>query len=229
MQSSPPWPARASRLRRDDLGLLFAELRAAGYAVFGPTLRDGAIVYAPLEDEAQLPHGWTDEQGPGRYRLRRRDDEAAFGYAVGPHSWKQLLHPPEQRVWRAERGEDGRLEFVPGELEAPPRAFVGVRACELAAIRIQDRVLQEGAFRDAGYAARREAAFLVAVDCGSPAATCFCTSTDSGPGVEAGYDLALTEVCADDAHYFLLDAGSARGRAVLEGLPLEPASEAEQA
>ena len=44
--------------------------------------------------------GWTDEQDGGHYRLVRRDDDALFGYAVGPHSWKKFQLPPEVRLWR---------------------------------------------------------------------------------------------------------------------------------
>ncbi|MEZ6189072.1 MAG: 4Fe-4S dicluster domain-containing protein [Planctomycetota bacterium] len=221
-------PRGTTRLESADLARLFEALQAAGYAVVGPTVRDEAIVYAELAGPEELPRGWTDEQAPGRYRLRRRDDGALFGYAVGPHSWKQLLHPPEQRVWRAERDPEGALRFVPEDLTPRPRALLGVRGCELAALRVQDRVLQEGPAPDPGYAARRAAAFLVAVECTAPAATCFCTSFDTGPGVEQGYDLALTEVCTPDAHYFLVAAGSDRGREVAAQLPLRPAEPAER-
>jgi len=46
-----------------------------------------------------------------------------------------------------------------------------VRACELAAIAIQDQVLQGGVYVNTEYAARRAQTFLVAVNCGDPAAT----------------------------------------------------------
>ncbi len=44
------------------------------------------------------------------------------------------------------------------------------------------------------YAARREDAFVVAVNCFEPGGTCFCVSMGTGPKAEAGYDLALTEI-----------------------------------
>ncbi len=40
-----------------------------------------------------------------------------------------------------------------------------MRSCELHAIAIQDRVLMEGAYPDPAYVARREGAFIVAVNC----------------------------------------------------------------
>jgi hypothetical protein len=75
--------------------------------VVGPTLREEAIVYDEVRSVADLPAGWTDEQGGGTYRLRRRDDDALFGYAVGPHSWKQFLVPPRTLLMRARRDEEG--------------------------------------------------------------------------------------------------------------------------
>jgi sulfhydrogenase subunit beta (sulfur reductase) len=57
------------------------------------------------------------------------------------------LHTPAQRLWKAERGPDG-LRIVPEPDSTERLAFVGVRACELHAIAIQDRVLLEGAYAD---------------------------------------------------------------------------------
>src|SRR5262245_41217134 len=89
----------------EGLDLLVGALRARGYHVVGPTVRDGAIVYDDLGSAADLPIGWTDRQDGGSYRLARRDDEARFGFAVGPHSWKRYLFPPVIRLWGARRAD----------------------------------------------------------------------------------------------------------------------------
>jgi ferredoxin len=215
-------------LERAHFPALLDALRAAGYRIVGPRLRDGAIVYDEIARVEDLPEGWTDEQEAGRYRLARRTDRALFGYVVGPHSWKKYLHPPAQRLWRAAR-EGGRISFSAEPPEPSGYAFLGVRACELAAIAIQDRVFTGGAFADRGYAARRERAFLVAVNCVEARGTCFCVSMRTGPRAEAGFDLALTELVGQNEHFFLVEAGSERGRAILAGLPLRPATEGEVA
>ena len=202
---------------------LIAALRRRGFRVLGPTVRDGAIVYDELDSAAELPVGWTDRQEAGTYRLERREDDARFGYAVGPHSWKQVLFPSRLRLWRASaNGGEPVVEEEP--LDETPLAFIGVRACELNAIAIQDRVFTGGTFVDRDYAARRRGIFVVAVNCGEPAATCFCVSMDSGPRVEQGYDLALTEVL-DGEHRFLVEAGSPAGEEVLAELSSRPAEE----
>ncbi|MBX6388667.1 MAG: 4Fe-4S dicluster domain-containing protein [Frankia sp.] len=89
------------------LDVLIRALRARGYRVVGPTVRNRAIVYEELTAAAQLPVGWTDVQDGATYRLERRDDDARFGYAVGPHSWKQFLLPPRLRLLRVRRTPGG--------------------------------------------------------------------------------------------------------------------------
>jgi sulfhydrogenase subunit beta (sulfur reductase) len=202
----------------DGLAALFQALSRRGFRVLGPTVRDGAIVYDDLASVDDLPRGVRDVQDGGHYRLVHRDDAALFGYAVGPHSWKRYLHRPSQRLWRAERAVD--TVRVIGEPTLEERlAFVGVRACELAAIAVQDRVLLGGTAVDPHYRARREGVFLVAVNCGYAADTCFCTSMQTGPRAEAGFDLALTELIDGDRHEFVVEAGSDAGAEVLASLP----------
>src|SRR5581483_4839387 len=134
---------------------------------------------------------------------------ARFGFAVGPHSWKRFLFPPRVRLWRAAR-EDGAVVSDGEPAQEPPLAFIGVRSCELHAIDIQDRVFIGGKHIDQDYAARREGAFVVAVNCFEPGGTCFCTSMGTGPRVQAGYDLVLTELL-DGEHRLVIEAGSERG------------------
>ncbi len=204
---------------------LIGALRTRGFRVVGPTVRDGAIVYGDLDGAADLPAGWTDRQEAGSYRLERREDGALFGYAVGPHSWKQLLFPPRVRLWRAERREEG-FEVAEEPNDEPPLALVGVRSCELHAIAIQDRVFLAGRYADRDYAERRRDLFVVAVNCAEPGGTCFCVSMGTGPRAGEGYDLALTEIVAGE-HRFLVEAGSERGAEVLAELPGRDPGEAD--
>ncbi len=212
-------------VEREHLERLLQVLASQGYEVVGPTLRDGAIIYDHLTTLEDLPSGWTDEQSGGTYRLKRRDDDAFFGYAVGPHSWKKFLFPPVQRLWQAARNGKS-LRILPAEEPAPPKyAFFGVRACELSAIAIQDKVYLEGQFVDPGYKARRENLFTVAVNCGQAGGTCFCASMKTGPKATSGFDLALTELRQDARHYFLVEVGTERGIEILTHVPYEPASD----
>ncbi len=210
----------------DALDSLVQALRARGFRVLGPTLRDDAIVYDDLDSADELPTGWTDEQDAATYRLVRRADDARFGYAVGPHSWKQFLFPPRVRLWQAQR-RNGGFEVEEPAPDERPLAMLGVRPCEVHGIAIQDRVFLQGPFTDRDSEARRRDAFVVAVNCFEPGGTCFCTSMGTGPKAEQGYDLALTEIL-DGEHRFLVEAGTERGAEVLGELPSRAATRADR-
>lgn len=213
-------------LERKDLQKLFDFLRNDGYRIIGPSARDGAIVYDDLSSADDLPAGWTDEQKGGAYRLKKRNDNALFGYNVGPHSWKKFLFPPRSRLWQADRGAEA-AQISEEPVETQKMAFIGVRSCELHAIAVQDRVFIQPSSVNPSYQARREQTFIVVVNCGQAGETCFCVSMNTGPKAAAGFDLALTEIMEGDRHYFVVEAGTEAGRKVLEQLPHSAASPVE--
>jgi sulfhydrogenase subunit beta (sulfur reductase) len=221
MSPSLPRVSANVGIPKASLQQVFDSLRAAGFSLVGPTARDGAIVLDDIVRLGDLPLGWTDEQEPGRYHLRKtREREAQyFAFTVGPHSWKQFLHPARLRLFGAEK-KNGDWVFRLPEEPPPHYAFIGVRACDLAAIAVLDRVLLSGEFRDPHYASRRENAFVLAVNCGRANPTCFCTSMKTGPRVTGGFDLALTEL----PDVFLVEVGSEAGSAMMKDTSWTPAT-----
>ncbi len=207
-------------LDAEGLAALVDALVAAGYRVLGPAVKGGAIVYDEVASGKELPRGFTEDQDAGRYRLGRRDDEAFFGFAVGPTSWKRFLHPPDLLRFRASREGHG-FAVEPADGAPTSLALLGVRPCDLAAIARQDRVLLGGPYADPAYAARRTEAFVVAVQCTEPGGTCFCASMGTGPRAESGFDLALTE---GPASAFVVEVGSSRGAELLGRVPNRPAA-----
>ncbi|MBI5462221.1 MAG: 4Fe-4S dicluster domain-containing protein [Gammaproteobacteria bacterium] len=215
-------------LAREHLDRLFAALRADGYRCVGPGVQDGAIQYRELPDlpdysgAQTLPSGWRDTQEPGCYRLEHTATPRQFAWANGPQALKPFLFAPRETLWRVERNVDGRLVFKPVEAaETRPLAVIGVRACDVAALRLQDAHFLDNTYRDPQYAARREGLFLVAVNCTHPAATCFCVSTGDGPALsdnDTTCDLILDELDAG----FAVKSASARGEAIAAKLDLRP-------
>ena len=213
-------------LAADELERLIQALVDDDYRVFGPLERDGAIVIDSLAHAADLPRGLEDVQAPGRYRLEKRDHSAYFAYAVGAHSWKQVFHVPVERLFQIRRSSTGTNVIA----ESTPRgriAIVGARACDLAAIGVQDRVLAQGDHPDPRYAARRRDTFVIAVNCSRAGGNCFCASMNTGPRVRRDYDLALTELLDESGHRFVVEIGSDAGRALLEKLSTRLASKTE--
>lgn len=205
-----------------ELQSLIDALKSRGYEVIGPTVDQEAIVYDRIDTIEQLPRGWTDVQEPGKYRLERRDDDALFGFVVGPHSWKRYLFPPLATVMSSERTAAG-WQMRPAEDDAPPYAFLGVRACEIAAIEVQDRVFLEGAYVDPIYDSRRSRSLLIAVNCTQAASTCFCTSMNTGPRCTGGFDLALTEL----PEGFIAEAATPVGSELLDAISARRATQVE--
>ena len=193
------------------------------YTLLGPRIRNQVIIYDELSSSQDLPIGWTDEQEPGHYRLKRRNDNAYFGYNLGPHSWKQFLFPPHEKLFSAKKNE--KEISVSDETDPPIQkmAFIGVHPCEIEAMRIQDKVFNNQVAVYRQYQQRRDSLFILAVQCTHSVNTCFCTSMGTGPEAKDGYDLAVTEIVDSDHHYFLLDIGTEKGRSYCQRLQLKPA------
>ena len=216
-------------IERTNLDYLLGALKASEYDIFGPIARDGAILYDRIEQVADMPIGLQDIQEKGAYRLVRREDPTVFAYAAGPQSWKKFLHPPEYLLWKSQRTEKG-FELIKNGEDGPKKkklAFIGVRACELRAILIQDKVFLEGQSVDALYKSVRDEAFIVAVNCTHPGGTCFCSSMGTGPEAKDSFDILLTEIFQYGRHYFIAEAGSAKGEEILNKIPGKQASESE--
>ncbi len=210
----------------DDFKTLFRVLAKSGYTIFGPTRNDQAIIYDRIRSVEDLPVGWLDHQDGGTYRLIENERPALFDFVVGPHSWKKYLHRPVRNLMKTTR-RGKHLKIVEVKEVAGKQAFIGVRACELAAVAIQDKILREGPYSDAGYSLLREKTFIVAVNCLRPGGTCFCHSMETGPRVTHGFDLVLTEVIDNGRHHFLAESGSPEGKDILRQIPNRLASDEE--
>lgn len=213
---------RTAAVEASDFDALLGALKHQGYQVKGPVLRDSAVVYDDLGSTDEMPIGWVDVPEPARYRLTRRDERSLFGYTVGANPWKAILHPPDVRLWSAVR-DAGGFHLVTESGPDAPLALVGVRACDLAALNLLDRVLLGGSHADPIYAARRSRALIVAVNCTRAGSTCFCAAMGTGPAVGPGADLVITELLRSREHRLIVSVESERGAEVMEAVPHEPA------
>jgi ferredoxin len=199
---------------------LIDELRGRGMRVLGTRLEGDALAWDEVLQVGDLPVGWRDRQEPGAWRVEDAGSGRVFDVVHGPGSLKPWLFAPREELLQIEL--DGRSFRARETLPEPPRtAFLGVRACDLAALAVQDRIFLHDRYPDPQYAARRARIFVVAVGCTRSVSTCFCASMDTGPAPRAGYDLALTELDGG----FVVRTGSAAGGEVLAALSTEPAPE----
>lgn len=207
---------RPQFLARADLQQLLDALTAQGYECVGPQLHDEAITYLPLQHVDQFPCGIEDEQLPGHYRYQKTPSHRYFSWANGAQAIKPLVFAPRDTLWNCEFHE-GSLKFSAVQPEARQVAIIGVRACDIAALKLSDAHFLKNESKDVHYRSRREKLFLVAVNCSHPAATCFCASTGDGPVVEEGADIILDEL--DEG--FSIHAASEEGEHIIQSLPLK--------
>lgn len=219
-------PGSVVILQTDDLAQLLKVLKDNSYKTIGPTLREQAIVYDEIQHIEDLPIGWTDRQEKGTYRLEKRNDNAYFGYNAGPYSWKKFLSPPNVRVCSAERSSNG-FDVLQESQEIPNYAFIGVHSCDLKAIKILDKVFISDEYVDNIYGNRRQNSFIVTVNCTEAGNTCFCSSMETGPKSEEGFDLSMTEVLSNGSHYFVTEIGSTKAVKMLEALSCREATSEE--
>ena len=219
----------------DGLQALVDGLVARGFTVIGPTVRGGAHRQRTRSRSVEdLPRGWGDDQGPARYRLRRRDDEALFGFAAGAQSAKPVFFPADELLWRGRRTTDGRGFEVDRRLRpAPAQEDRARRAPRRAVLRPErDRHPRHGARRTSrgrralrpaprgrlrrrGRVLRPRRHLLLRLD-GHRV-----RRPEAGRG--APFDLCLTELL-DGGHRFVVEVGSDRGAELLDAIGAPPAA-----
>ena len=158
---------------------------------------------------------WADDSGEGKPRISRAEKEQIPDYRLprfrAAESWKSLVLPPKQKVadYPGEAMKD--LEVTPTR-----RVLFGLAQCDLAGIRIFDRVYREDPeFVDPFYVSRRDGLFIVTVDCSDTHDTCFCNLVKGKPYPDAdqGFDLNLTPV--EDG--YLVESATDAGEEALKG------------
>ncbi len=196
--------AETLRLPVNQLQQILDRLNQQGFRTLGPTLTDSVITIADVSRVELLPRGVVDNQQPGSYRTTQTDAPNLFQFNLGADSWKRYFFPSRRLLF--ETGPDLIATSHPAEHQ-PPLALLGVRACDLHAMVIQQKVFDRV---DDHYQRRLTEAFIIGVHCQSAAPTCFCPSTGSGPEFTDSQilDLLLTEIVTDIEHFFLVETRS---------------------
>ena len=215
--------ASAWTMTSTDFAVLVDALHDRFDEVIAPVLVDGVIRMLPVDSADELPSGVTDEQSPGSYRTATTGGSDRFSYAVGPDSLKAVVHPPRSPVWTMTRDDAGSISVSVTPTHPVRRAVLGARACDLAGLDRLGRTQLAGPHPDRHHAAARAHLFTIGIDCSRPADTCFCESTGTGPYVDHGADLSMTEMSGDGGVRYVARAGSEQGRDFAESLGLEPA------
>ena len=198
MRDAEPIPDQRMIFPKVALAAMIETLIDQGYTVIAPTLHREVITLNPITCSDEIARGLRDLQDGGRYRLSEGDETLFFEYVVGPDSAKRYFFPPSQELFSVDI-QNGRFALQQTRTPIPKLAILGLRPCDLAAIRIQDRVFMEN--EPAGrthceaeryYRRTRAESLLIVINCTRPGGTCFCDSMGTGPKATDGFDVAMT-------------------------------------
>lgn len=135
--------------------------------------------------------------------------EIAWDYGHDLYPPKRFVLPPFEDMLRYRNGKDPSIEDVSN---APPQAIIGIRSCDVMAIRFQERFF-ESQIVDSNYKARADNTLLISLVCNKPPKKeCFCICCDAGPYLDAGFDVQLTDL----GDRFLYEIGSDKGQQATE-------------
>ena len=138
----------------DKLNQLIAGMNMPVYA---PVEAGNTVIYAPYEDGKKL-------------RLDKTGTDKTPREVLFPQ-WENLMHF---------RMEGKKIELTEEERAREDYVLFGVRACDMQAIRVLDKVfLSDPA--DTYYAARREHGIIVGLACDMPDKNCFCKNFGIDP------------------------------------------------
>lgn len=204
-------------IKKEGLNELITLLQDQGYQTIGPKIKDDTLACMPIDSIDDLPYGYVSQQEKAYYRLIEGAHKRYFDIVPGQQSWKQYLFPPRSQLFQSQR-QNGGWKDTSLQAETTKYAFIGVRPCDVAAICVQDRVFIRPDFTDPIYNERRQNLVIISVNCLHPAATCFCSSMNTGPKAKSGFDLSLTEL--DEV--FVVEIGSEAGQDLIMNLKFEP-------
>jgi sulfhydrogenase subunit beta (sulfur reductase) len=162
------------------------------FAVYVPVEREGQVHWHRLDPPDLSPE--TDTITPALRRIRASEPVKSF-----------MLNPRQQVA-----AFPGTLESV----EPKTRVLLGVKNCDLVPLKVHDKILTDGEFKDPFYLAQRKHTILVAADCPVPEESCFCNLLGLTPFAGDGADAVLS--VSDGA--YLLDVGE-RGKELIDVSP----------
>ncbi|MET1159346.1 MAG: 4Fe-4S dicluster domain-containing protein [Thermoprotei archaeon] len=192
------------------LEALFNTLQRMKLKIMGHRKSNGKVEFGMLRSIEEYPLDITDIQKPGYYKLEKG---GKFKHSF--QSPKSILIPPEHVILRVNE----KLEVQPITVEEEQIALFGIKPCELAAIKVLDKVAES--VNNVYYRERRKHVSLIIVEeCVEAGGTCFCGSLGTGPSASNGFDLAFARI---DESTIVFKPGSNKGMELVRKIGLEPA------
>lgn len=126
---------------------------------------------------------------------------------------KTLLFPPRESIGKIDGENDSK--------EIKKRVVIGVKNCDLSALKIHDYVFLTSEPEDPYYKELREKTLIVSCDCADAKDVCFCTVVNEQPYPKEGFDINISPV----SDGYIIETGSEKGESALNAVAqmLKPA------
>ncbi len=163
-----------------------------------------------LKKEYHLVAPVKNIQGDTMFTLVDSVDEVEFDLVnQAVTSIKPFLFPQQETLFTYETSANGDYRFD-SVCNSQPTVYFGVHSCDLSAVLYMDVTFSLTA-RDPYYLEKRKNAVLISVGCNEPSENCFCNAAKTGPFLEYGFDLQLTDL----GNRFFVDVGRATGQEIV--------------
>jgi len=161
------------------------------YRVIGPMKINGNVFFRELKeaDELFLEYKGHTRLPPKRYFLPEK--EVLFSYEI--------------------KGNEVIIKDHLEYLKDYKAVLIGIHPCDIQALNILDKVFISE-FEDPYYTTRRKNTLIIGLTCNEPSEYCFCYFTRSGPNINDGYDLLLTDL----GDMYLVEVGSSQGKSFID-------------
>ncbi len=176
-------------IAKEDIKDLLKEL-AVEWDVYVPQKKDGQDIWFEV-----LPRDKSD--------MDKSLNNVALGDEDIVISPKDIFFPQVEQMFGF-KGKD-----IKETAEHSPKLLFGIKPCDLAGILFVDDFFKRN-IEDKYYLSRSKDRLIVTIGCLKPPRpnACFCTSAQTGPFAEAGYDLQLVD--NEDSYY--VEVGSEKGK-----------------
>ncbi len=133
--------------------------------------------------------------------------DIALNYTAPILSTKHILFPQTDIMFKYSLKVPGKVQST---FNARKKVVFGVPSCGISALLIGDRVFGNG-YTDPYYFARRKNTIFVSIGCNNPLQTCFCYSLGTGPFLDHGFDIQLTDL----GDRYFVQTGTDTGKTII--------------
>ncbi len=179
-----------------------------------------------IENNEVIGPKWRDRDAEGNkiYRFLKLNsfDELQIDYTRSYSSPKNFFIPFQEELATYKLGDADWEQHI--EYTIHPRVIIGMRACDINALRKLDEVMVKSVYPNPYYFARRRNTVIIGLD-HEPLEDCFCHSMNADVALN-GFDIFLTDIgekyfvaIASDTGYMLVERSG--GEDVIEADQLQ--------